>query len=66
MPNNIEIQIGKRPKTRPEIEGLLLRELQARPDCEQAQAIVVVADDHGICHMDGFGFPSGQRERHGV
>jgi hypothetical protein len=38
----------QRPKTRPEIEGLLLRELQASPDCEQAQAIVVVADDHGI------------------
>jgi hypothetical protein len=45
-PRNIEIQVGKLPKTQSEIERLLLTELQASPDCEEAQNIIVVASDH--------------------
>jgi hypothetical protein len=45
-PRNIEIQVGKLPKTQSEIERLLLTELQASPDCEAARNVAVVASDH--------------------
>ena len=45
-PINIEIQVGKLPKTKAEIERLLLTELQGNPDCEEARNIMVVASDH--------------------
>jgi hypothetical protein len=45
-PKNIEIQVDKLPKTQSEIERLLLTELQASPDCEEARNIIVVASDH--------------------
>jgi len=43
----IEIRVlVKLPKTKSEIECLLLTELQANPDCEEAQYIAVIASDH--------------------
>jgi hypothetical protein len=45
-PTNIEIQMGKLPKTKSEIERLLLMELQAHPDCNAALNIVVIASGH--------------------
>ena len=62
MPKNIKIQTGKRPKTRPEIESLLLRELQARPDCEQAHAITVVANHGGTATWTVSAFHPGKSD----
>ena len=43
----IEIQVpDKLPKTKSEIESLLLSKLRASSDCEAAQNIAVIASDH--------------------
>jgi hypothetical protein len=42
---NIWALQDKLPKTRPEIERLVLAELRANPDCEEAAHIAVVASD---------------------